>query len=336
MTIYTFVRNIFLLISITLVVGFVYWWYRALQAYPHTTPVAWGVSFSSEYAGYLQEDPKKVFTTILDDWKFKKIRLFAQWDQLQKKPGEFDFAELDWFMDEAAKRGAKIVLAIGQKTPRWPECHVPQWANTLSTAQYEQALDAYLIEVVNRYQSHPALEMWQVENEPYLAFGINCDHFNPDLLTHEMTLVKRLDPGHPTMVSDSGELSSWKKTALVGDYFGTTMYRVVWNSYIGYWNYDWLPPGFYRSKLWYNNRSIDTAFIMELQGEPWITNKDLWDAPIEEQYKSMDLNRLKKNMDFAVRVGTPRAYLWGAEWWYWLKEKGYNGIPDFIQKMEKH
>jgi len=328
-------RNIILIVSGLLVVGGVYWWFRALQAYPKAAPMTWGVSFSTEYAGYLKEDPKKIFTVILDDWKFRHIRLFAQWNQLQKESGTFDFTELDWLMDEADKRGAKVIMAIGQKTPRWPECHIPQWAAELSTREYEKALDNYLIEVVARYQKHPALEMWQVENEPYLMFGANCGNVNPDLLMHEMALVKRLDPGHPTMVSDSGELSSWRKTSPAGDYFGTTMYRVVWNKYIGYWNYDWLPAGFYRTKLWVNNRSIDTAFIMELQAEPWIPDKDIWDATIEEQYRSMSLDRLQKNMAFAERVGMPRAYLWGAEWWYWLRERGNNGIPDLIAQLKK-
>lgn len=332
---YRYIRNIVITVSIILVAGFAYWWHRASQPYKTDTPIEWGVSFSTEYAGYLKLDPKKVFTTILDDWKFRRIRLFAQWNQLEREPDKFDFTELDWLMDEAAKRDATVILALGQKTPRWPECHIPKWASELSPRDYEKHLNDYIIEVVARYQTHPALEMWQVENEPYLNFGTGCSNFNSDLFYKEMAMVMRLDPFHPTMVSDSGELSSWQKTARAGDFFGTTMYRVVWNKYIGYWNYDWLPPGFYRTKLWLNDRPIESAFIMELQGEPWIPGKDFHEATIEEQYRSMDINRLKKNMNFAWSVGMPRAYLWGAEWWYWLRENGYRGIPDYIEKVEK-
>jgi hypothetical protein len=33
----------------------------------------------------------------------------------------------------------------------------------------------------------------------------------------------------------------------------------------------------------------------------------------------MNPDKLKENVAFAQKVGFPEAYLWGAEWWYWLK-----------------
>ena len=298
-------------------------------------PMIYGVSFSPEYAGYLKLDPQKVFDTILNEWKFKYIRLSAQWNKLEKKQGEFDFSELDWQMDGATKSGAHVVMALGQKTPRWPECHLPEWVNNLSDEDYRLALENYMAKVVGRYKNNPALEIWQVENEPFLAFGKNCPKFNIGLLSEEIALVKALDSFHPTLVSDSGELSTWRKTANVADLFGTTMYRVVWSKYIGYWSYRFLPPIFYRLKLFLNSRPIEQAFVMELQGEPWIPDKDIFDVPLEEQYKSMSLERLKKNVTYAAKVGMPRGYLWGAEWWFWLKERGVKDIPDFVTTLSK-
>jgi len=35
----------------------------------------------------------------------------------------------------------------------------------------------------------------------------------------------------------------------------------------------------------------------------------------------MNLERFKQNIEFAKRTGLDKFYLWGAEWWYWLKEK---------------
>ena len=35
----------------------------------------------------------------------------------------------------------------------------------------------------------------------------------------------------------------------------------------------------------------------------------------------MNEHKLVTNVDYAKRLGTPEIYLWGAEWWYWLKEK---------------
>jgi hypothetical protein len=293
-----------------------------------------GTTFNSEYAQFLGLNPREVFKTIVEDWRFKHIRLSAQWDLIEKKPGEYDFVELDWMIREAMEHQSKIILAVGQKTPRWPECHTLTWAQKLNHEQYYAALLKFINVVVERYKQSPALEIWQVENEPFLAFG-TCLPFDKQMLDEEIALVKKLDPNHPTLTSDSGELSTWRRTAKAADFFGTTMYRVVWNKYVKYWNYDWLPASFYRLKLFLNGRSVDNSYIMELQAEPWIPNGMVHNTPLQEQYRSMDLKRLQKNVDFARRVGMPRTYLWGAEWWYWLEQQGNKDIVEYIRTLPK-
>lgn len=295
-------------------------------------PVTWGVSFNSEYASYLGLKSQEVFATILDDWGFKYVRLSAQWDQIEKKKGEYDFSDLDYFMNEAQKRGARVTLAVGQKVPRWPECHAPEWAENLPDEEYFLAIKKFFIAVVDRYRNHPALEFWQIENEPFLDFGI-CRPYDTTKLKTELQLAKKIDGIHKLMVTDSGELSWWTRTARATDLFGTTMYRVVWNKYLGYWSYDFLPPFFYRLKLYLNFRPVSEAFVMELQAEPWVPDKDIRTLPVGEQYKSTGLDQLKLNLDYARRAGLPRAYLWGAEWWAYLAQGGHNEIPDFIKNL---
>ena len=294
----------------------------------------YGVSFNSEYAQYLGLDAKKVFTKILDEWNFRHIRLSAQWDLIEQTKGKYDWQDLDWMMNAIKSRNAKVVLALGNKTPRWPECHNPSWVSG-SVEEKKIELENFIKTVVERYKNHSALEIWQVENDPFLKFG-NCDKVSVKDLRDEIDLVKKLDPTHPIITTDSGELSSWRKAASASDLFGTTLYRVVWNKYLGYLSYDWLMPAFvYRVKLWFNNRDINTAYITELQAEPWIPDNSLMETPLDEQYKSISLERLKKNIEFADKTGMPRAYLWGGEWWYWLESKGEKGIPDFIKQLKK-
>lgn len=301
-----------------------------------TAPMIYGVSFNNEYAHYLGLDPHAVLEKILGDWKFKHVRLMAQWKDIEPKAGQFELGDLDWQMDLAAARGAKVMLVIGQKTPRWPECHTPAWANALSDQEYFDNFKRYLTLVVNRYKSHVALESWQIENEPFLPFGDHCRAITPAQLQEEIALTRQLDgAAHAVMVTDSGELSTWSRTAHAGDLFGTTMYRVVWNKYTGYWSYDWLPPLFYRAKLWFNKVDPKNAYVAELQAEPWIPDNNLFDTALAEQYKSMNVDRLKKNLDFAARTGMSRAYLWGAEWWYWLETKGETAVPDFVKTLNK-
>ena len=35
----------------------------------------------------------------------------------------------------------------------------------------------------------------------------------------------------------------------------------------------------------------------------------------------MSLEKFQENIEFAKKTGLDKIYLWGAEWWYWLKEK---------------
>ncbi len=307
-----------------------------LNNFKRSGNMIYGVSFSTEYARYLGFNPKDIFIKMLDEWNFKYIRLSAQWNLIEKVKGKYDFEELDWMMNESAKRNAKVMLAVGHKTPRWPECHAPKWVDFSQEKKHQPDLDNFIKVVVERYKNHPALEIWQVENEPFLQFG-DCLPMFPGDLKEEIDLVKSIDQKHPIIITDSGELSWWRRTAKVTDLFGTTMYRVVWNKSFGYLNYDWFMPAFvYRAKLWFNGRDVSTAYITELQAEPWIPSMTLTSTLMSEQSKSMDLNRLKKNILFAERTGMPRAYLWGAEWWYWLEKQSEHKIPDFIKILQKH
>lgn len=298
------------------------------------SPVRYGVTFSPEYARYLGIDPQKTFSTIIDEWGFKDVRLAAEWDTVEPVKGKFNFTELDALMNQSAKGGVKVILAVGQKTPHWPECHLPVWTDTLSESEYAAARNQYITTVVERYKNHPALEIWQVENEPLLDFG-NCPPFSLTDLKAELALVKKLDPAHGTLVTDSGEINSWQTTARIGDYFGTTLYKVVWNKYTGYLHYDWFPPSWYRVRTWLAGRSPATAFVIELQAEPWLPDKPITEVSFEEQDKSMSIERFKKNVAFANRVGYSRIYLWGAEWWYLQAVQGRGEFAEYAKSLNK-
>jgi hypothetical protein len=67
--------------------------------------------------------------------------------------------------------------------------------------------------------------------------------------------------------------------------------------------------------------------IHELQAEPWPPNGlDIKNVSIDEQYKSMNPQRMKNRIKFGEATGMRSLDLWGAEWWYWLKVK--DGNPD--------
>jgi hypothetical protein len=62
----------------------------------------------------------------------------------------------------------------------------------------------------------------------------------------------------------------------------------------------------------------ENAIVIELQGEPWVAG---WTVhqPLEEQFKSMNEKKLVGNVLYAKKSGFNEIYIWGVEWWYWLK-----------------
>jgi hypothetical protein len=276
-----------------------------------------GVTFSYRYARDIGLDWKENFIAILDDLQIKKIRIPVYWDLTEPEKGKYDFSNLDWQIAEAGKRNAEIILVVGQKVPRWPECFIPDWTQG-NEAQKKMELLKFILKTVERYKNDSAVKYWQVENEPFLKFGI-CPPLDVDFLDAEIALVRNADPDRKIIITDSGELSLWYQAALRADIFGTTMYRTIWKEGWGYFNYP-IGPRFFRFKHWINKlfAENDQAIVIELQAEPWIAG---WttSAVLSEQFKSMNEERLRDNMEFAKKVGFPEVYLWGAEWWYWLK-----------------
>jgi len=276
-----------------------------------------GITFSYKYSKDIGLDWKENFTAILDDLKIKNIRIPAYWSLIEKEEGVYDFSDLDWQIEEARKRNAKVTLVVGQKVPRWPECYIPEWIGDNSDKR-KKFLKIFISETVNRYKNNSAIARWQVENEPFLPFGI-CPPLDTKLLDEEVSVVRNIDSSRPVMLTDSGELSIWIPAAKRGDVFGTTMYFTVYTKKFGYFEYP-IGPNFFKFKRWLIRTFAkqNNAIIVELQGEPWI---DEWtvNAPLEKQLKSMNAKKLRENVEFAKKTGFPEIYLWGAEWWYWVK-----------------
>ena len=283
-------------------------------------PIEYGVSFNQDHAASLGLDWRTVYEDMLRELHPTYIRIAAMWSDVEAMQGTFDFSDVDWMMDKAQEYDAKVLLVVGQKAPRWPECHVPDWFKNGSEAS-KQHIFNYVERVVNRYKDHPALEIWQVENEPFIRFRFgDCQYFKEAIVPDEIALVHRLDSQHKILVTDSGELSTWRRAIRAGDIFGTTMYRVVQNPTGLTFTYDWLPAAFYRwkARLW--NADQSNIFISELQAEPWFTDSNPTNTPIAKQEETMNPDRMRAHIEYAARTGFSRAYLWGVEWWYFIKQ----------------
>jgi len=291
--------------------------------------IKWGITFSAKYAqDELGLNWQETYIAILDDLKVNNIRLSAYWDEVEPTRDSYDFSRLDWQINEASKREVNIILAIGRRLPRWPECHDPQWLAGLLKMEADQEQLELIDLVVKRYRQNPNLKMWQIENEPYLSTFGNCPPLDEEIFKQEIALTRNLSP-LPILITDSGELNLWVRAAKTGaEVIGSTLYKVVYNPKIGYFRYP-IPPAFYYIKAGLIKALFGTQniIISELQAEAWHTEKNnLSQMTWEEAAQSMDLNQFQNNISFAQRAGFEEIYLWGAEWWYFLKVKQNNDI----------
>jgi len=296
--------------------------------------MTWGVNFSVKQTEFLKLDSKETYSAILEDLGAKNIKISVYWDLIEKEKGVYDFDELDWQVKEAEKHNAKVVLAIGMKVPRWPECHLPTWARDLNKQEQQAEIMTMLKKIVSRYKDSPALSMWQVENEVFFQFGA-CPWTDANFFKKEISFVRAEDPNHKIIVTDSGELSLWLRASQSGgDYIGFTTYKKVWNqqfrTYVPYF----LPAVFYNRRAdIVKNVFHQKAIGVELQAEPWCANS-IMNSSLEEQEKTMNLKQFKENVEFAKSTGIDTFYLWGTEWWYYVKTTYNNSdIWDEAKKL---
>jgi len=308
--------------------------------------ITWGVNFSQKHAELLGLDWKETYAALIDDLGVRNLKVAAQWDLIEPEKDKYNFEDMGWQVQKAEQTGAKILLVIGMKTGRWPECHIPGWAKGLSKKDQQKEILEIIEKTVLNYRNSASIEMWQVENEPFFPFG-ECPWVDKKFLEEEIKLVKNLDPlKRPVVISDSGEGSFWIRAAQFGDIAGTTMYKKVWFSFS--WEKRKLPffpqkIGFYISYpipsifYWRKAQIIKKIFgkkviVVELQAEPWGPAL-LYGSPLSEQEKTMNLERFKYNIEFAKKTGFDTFYLWGGEWWYWMKTKQNNS--DIWQEAKK-
>jgi hypothetical protein len=142
-------------------------------------------------------------------------------------------------------------------------------------------------------------------------------------------LVRSLDE-RPIQVTVSGELGPWRDAAQAADILGISMYRQTWNDVFGYFIYP-LTPAYYFFRAQLVQDDVSQVIISELQAEPWFSDT-IQSRPFADWYESFTSEMLEQNVSFAREVGVAEAYLWGAEWWYALKQVG----EDRLWETAKH
>lgn len=283
-------------------------------------PNEFGATFSKKYCEELGIDWRETYLAIIEDLGVDYLRLPAYWDEIGKEEGSYDFEDFDYLVNQATTRDVKLIINLGRRQPRWPECHSPAWINNKTTAKSHVALLSLIKETVLRYKDNPNIINWQVENEAYLGtFGV-CPELDEGFLQQEVDLVRSLD-SRPIIITGSGEMSLWRQEKKMGDVLGVTMYRVVYNSWAGYVRY-FFPTSFYRLKAYLAGDKPENVLNMELQMEPWVPKGKMIYLTQNQINKSMSIDQFKANLQYAINTGFKQTYVWGVEWWYWQKLYG--------------
>lgn len=306
---------ILLVVSIGTMYGIARW-------YIHTEsnkPLTLGVSFIPAYAESLGLNAEDTLNALIDQAGVRHFRLVSYWDEIEPQSGQYDFSSLDWQFQQINKVHGTVMLSVGLRQPRWPECHVPSWAANEPENVWEPQLEQFMTAVVNHYKDNPALQSYQVENEYFLtAFG-TCTNFDRNRLISEYNLVKKLDPKHPAIVTRSNNAIGTPIGQPRPDEFGISIYKRIWSPPIGrYFEYP-IPAWYYAflagvQKIFTGKDMI----VHELQAEAWTPDgKSIPETSLTEQAKSMDAPRLQSRFRYGEATGMKTIYLWGAEYWYY-------------------
>lgn len=300
------------------------------RAEPERT--VYGVTFSPLYAEELGHDWRTVYRALLDELGVKRLRLAAYWERIEPERDVYDWRELDYQIEEAKKRDAEIILSIGRRLPRWPECHIPGWVGYMPWEEQQMEIRQYLTAVVERYRDEDAIVMWQVENEPFLRVFAHdeCGALDVEFFDEELALVRALDD-RPILLTDGGNTGLWAGAYKRADVFGTSMYLYFWNETAGAFRTA-LPASYYRVKanvmhILFGPRDV---ILSELSLEPWF-GAAIESVPLEEQLKRMSLGKAEEILVYAEASRLGMQYLWGVEWWYYMRE---NGHPEFWDRMK--
>lgn len=335
---------------------------------------SYGVSYSFEQARWYGFDARTSYTNLLDQLKVDWVRLPFFWDQpsttLRTSPSvtsgqsSSNFGNIDdlkWAVGEAKKRNVRVIVALGAKTPYYPEYHLPKdiasqikFGETISLRNPVSVkileVDRKVVEALSVYDN---IEAWQVENEPFLA-NINNWKIGEDLLRTEVEVVRNTDKRRRPIILNSvaptlfdSSYKSLFKILKPGDILGVNAYfktqgvylasfkifgkevhvgwpkRLVWpvQSWTGF------SANFAKLRQEANQRDI-ALWVLEMQAEPYIRTLD--DAKRNLAYSASDVLKADRYLKSSMvdSVG-----LWGAPFWQYRAKNGDSSLIETIQSL---
>lgn len=123
-------KKILFVIGSIFVLGAIVLFFLARKETP--ARITYGISYNVPYVLELGLDPDVVFDAFLNDLGVRNLRMSAHWTLIEPEQNKFDFTWMDTDMKKVEKVNGHVIFGVGRRLPRWPECHVPLWAKSLT------------------------------------------------------------------------------------------------------------------------------------------------------------------------------------------------------------
>lgn len=322
----------------------------------------YGVSYSFEQAGWYGLDPKESYIELLDLFKFDWIRLPFFWDEMVDQSGNLLIENLKFAIEEASKRNVGVIIALGAKTPYFPEYHWPKEIRdqvrfgesiTLNHPVADDIL-ATSRQVVDTLAIYDNIIAWQVENEPLIG-NVNKWKIDPALIAAEVEVVRQSDPRARPIILNHAATGfydqSWKELLSIlapGDIFAVNAFfktkgadlvtakilgreiHILWPDHLVWPVHSWgfLSPDFrtIKERLESNGNRL---WILEMQAEPYI--KKLSQA--QDPFLSFVPQDISAADHFLGSYEIESVGLWGAHFWQYRAKNGDDSWIETVRKM---
>lgn len=270
--------------------------------------------------------------------RFAFIRLSLYWDEIEKKPGTYDFSKIKKLLNFYQKHQQSIILTVGVKAQRWPEYYWPKFIKEQNPNNQETRmfLLQFIEASISELKTYSCIKYWQLENEPLDSSGPNQDIIPFDFLQKEAKLIKKLDQ-RPVIITlwgnDVIRRNLLAKLSTITDEIGLDIY---YKQFIG----EVFGQSIYRGPLSSSKQLKKylakfpkiNFWITELQAEPWEKDEKAYLSAYPE---SISPQQLLRNFKKTKALGADKILLWGFEYWLFKKLNGDDGYFAMIKELKK-
>ena len=325
----------------------------------------YGVSYSFEQASWFGVNPRQDYVQMLEEFKFDWVRLPFFWNQMvDPTTGDFNknFDDLKFAIEEAQKHNVGVIMAIGAKTPYFPEYH---WSKEIESkvkfgevigVDHEIGDDILAMDkkVVSELSLFDNIVFWQVENEP-LVGNVNKWKIDPSFVSKEVDVVRESDTKHRPIILNHAATgfydTSWKKLLPIlkeGDVFAINAFfktkgtdfitakvlgreiHILWPDHFVWPVQSWFAfsPDFSKIKKEVEVNGND-LWVLEMQSEPYI--KKIEEA--KDSVLSFEPEDILAGEKFLRSYQIKSIGFWGVHFWQYRQSQGDSSWKGAVKRI---